>query len=47
MDKLNAHIQEEVLLWILFTDGIVLVDESRDDINAKLKRLQEASNPML
>ena len=39
MDGLIAHIQEEVL-W--FANDIVLVDESRDRVNAKLEKWLEA-----
>ena len=42
MDELTAHIQEEVPWCILFADDIVLVDESRAGVNAKLKRWREA-----
>ena len=37
MDELTTYIQEEVP-WCLFADDIVLVDGSRDCMNAKLKR---------
>ena len=38
MDELTDYIQEKVPWYILFADDIVLVDESRDDVNAKLER---------
>lgn len=43
MDELNAHIQEEIHLYVLFVDDIALplMDESRDGVNAKIERLQE------
>lgn len=41
IDELTAHILEEVL-WFMFVDDIVLVDESRDRVNAKLERWWEA-----
>ena len=42
MDELIAHIQEEVPWYMLFVDNIVLVDESRDCVNAKLETWWEA-----
>ena len=40
-DELTAYIQE--LSWcMLFADGILLMDESRDGVNAKLERWPEA-----
>ena len=42
MDELTAHIQEEVPWCMLFVDDIVLVNESRDCVNAKFERWQEA-----
>ena len=42
MDELTTHIQEEVSWCMLFVVDIVLVNESRDDVNAKLERWQEA-----
>ena len=42
MDELTAHFQEEVPWCILFVDDIVLVDESRDGLDAKLERQKEA-----
>ena len=41
-DALTAHIQEEVPWGILFANDIVLVEESRDGVNIKLKRWREA-----
>ena len=38
MDELTIHIQQEIPWCILFEDDIVLVDESRDGVNAKLER---------
>ncbi|XP_070004896.1 uncharacterized protein [Nicotiana sylvestris] len=37
MDLLTRHIQEEMSWCMLFTDDIVLVDETRDDVNAQLE----------
>ena len=37
-DELIAHIQEEVPWCMLFVGDIVLVDESRNGVNAKLDR---------
>ena len=47
MDELTAHIQEEVHWCILFVDDILLVDESRDGVNAKLERWREASKSII
>ena len=45
MDELTAHIQEEVPWCMLFADEIVLVDELRDGVNAKLERWYETLEP--
>lgn len=37
MGKLTRHIQEEVPLCILFAHGMVLIDETRDEINDRWK----------
>ena len=37
MDESTIYIQEEVLWYMLFVDDIVLVDESRDGVNASLR----------
>ena len=37
MDELTRAIQEEILWCMLFADDIVLVDETRVVVNAKLK----------
>ena len=37
-NELSAYIQEKVPWCMLFVGHIVLVDESRDGVNAKLKR---------
>lgn len=37
MDELTKHIQDEVPWSLLFADDIVLVDESREGVNAKLE----------
>ena len=42
MHELIAHIQEEVTWCMFFADDIVLVNEPRDGVNAKLKRWREA-----
>ena len=42
MDGLTAHIQEKVPQCMLFADDIVLVNESRNGVNAKLQRWWEA-----
>ena len=44
-----ANIQEELSLCILFADDMVLVDESRDGVNAKLERFKgkfDKTNPL-
>lgn len=41
--ELAAHIQEEVLWCTLLADDILLMDELRDGLNAKLERCREAS----
>ena len=42
MNELTTHIREEVPWCMLFVDDKVLVDESRDNVNAKLGRWLEA-----
>ena len=42
MDELTAHILEEVPRYMLLADDIVLVDESKDGVNAKLEKWREA-----
>ena len=42
MDELTSHIQEKVPWCMLFADDIVLINESRDVVNVKLKRWQKA-----
>ncbi|XP_070035651.1 secreted RxLR effector protein 78-like [Nicotiana tomentosiformis] len=37
MDALTHHIQGEVTWYMLFVDGIVLIDESRAGVNEKLE----------
>jgi len=37
MDELTRHIQEEVSWCLLFADDIVLIDETREGVNAKLE----------
>ena len=37
MDELTRHIQEEVPWCILFADDVVLIDETREGVNAKLE----------
>ncbi|XP_019246563.1 PREDICTED: uncharacterized protein LOC109226224 [Nicotiana attenuata] len=37
MDVVTRHIQGEVLWYMLFADDIVLIDEMRDGINARLE----------
>nr|XP_016463846.1 PREDICTED: uncharacterized protein LOC107786862 [Nicotiana tabacum] len=37
MDALTYHIQEDVPWCMLFTDDIVLIDESRTDVNERLE----------
>ena len=41
MDKLTSHIQDEVRWSMLFADNIVVSDELRDDVNAKLERWRQ------
>ena len=38
MDELTRGIQEEVPWCMLFTDDIVLIDETRKGVNVKLER---------
>ena len=38
MDEVTAHIQEKVDRCMLFANDIVVVDKSRDGVNAKLKK---------
>lgn len=42
MDELSAHIQDEAPWCMLFVDDIMLLDESRDDMNMKPKRWRKA-----
>ncbi|XP_060216871.1 uncharacterized protein LOC132644299 [Lycium barbarum] len=42
MDKLTQHIQGEVSWCMLFTDDIVLIDETRSGVNARLEVWREA-----
>ena len=42
MEEMATHIQEEVPWCMLFADDMVLVDKSRDGVNAKLERWQKA-----
>ncbi|MES6826658.1 reverse transcriptase domain-containing protein, partial [Cutibacterium acnes] len=37
MDVLTRHIQEEVPWCMLFADDVVLIDETREGVNAKLE----------
>ncbi|KAK8918586.1 hypothetical protein KSP39_PZI021502 [Platanthera zijinensis] len=37
VDELTRHIQQEITWCILFADVIVLVDETCEDVNAKLE----------
>ena len=37
MDELTRHIQEEVPWCMLFADDVVLIDETREGVNAKLE----------
>jgi len=37
MDDLTQDIQDEVLWYMLFADDIVLIDETRNRVNAKLE----------
>ena len=37
MDELTRHIQEEVSWCMLFADDVVLIDETREGVNAKLE----------
>ena len=37
MDEITRHIQDEVPWCMLFADDIVLVDETREGVNAKLE----------
>ncbi|XP_059313681.1 uncharacterized protein LOC132064641 [Lycium ferocissimum] len=42
MDKLTRHIQGEVSWCMLFTDDIVLIDETRSGVNDRLGVWREA-----
>ena len=42
MDKLSTHIPRNIPWCMLFIDNIVLVDESRDDVNAKIEKRPDA-----
>lgn len=37
MDVLMQHIQDEVPYYLLFADNVVLIDETRSEVNAKLE----------
>lgn len=37
IDELTWHIQKEVSWYMLFADGIVLIDETRGGVNDRLK----------
>ena len=37
MDELTRRIQEEVPWYMLFADDVVLIDETREGVNAKLE----------
>ena len=38
MDELIREIQDEIPWFMLFTDDIVLIDKSKEGVNAKLER---------
>ena len=38
MDELTRGIKDEIPWFMLFTDDIVLIDESREGVNTKLER---------
>lgn len=38
MDELMKDVQDEVLLYMLFVDDIVLVDETKDGVNTKVEK---------
>jgi len=40
MDELTKGIQDELPCCILFTDDIILVEETREEVNGKLERLR-------
>ena len=42
-NELARHIQDEVPWCILFTDGIVLVDETKIELNTKLERSRDVT----
>lgn len=42
MDELTRHIQDDIPWCMLFADDIVLVDETREGVNAKLEVWREA-----
>ena len=41
MDDLTTEIQDEIHWCMLFTDNIVLIDESREGVNTKLERWRD------
>ena len=42
MDELTKHIQDDILWCMLFADDIVLIDETKSGVNAKLEVWREA-----
>ena len=42
MDELTMHIQDDIPWCMLFADDIVLIDETKSGVNAKLEVWREA-----
>ena len=43
MDELPKRIQDEALWYMLFANDIILIDETRDEVNIKLEQWRRAS----
>jgi len=41
MDKISRRIQDELSWWMLFADDIVLIDETREEVNTKLEQWRD------
>lgn len=42
MDELTLHIQGEIHWYMLFVDDIILIDEIRSCVNARLRQTHES-----